>query len=377
MSGPARGADLRLGLLCEQLLQPVPGGIGTYVRALLTALPQTGVEVVPIVAWHRRSRLEPMELGGARRVPLPRPVLHESWSRTGRPGVGRGLDLVHATSLAFPSPRSPLVVTVHDLLFLEFPDAYPARGLSFHRRCVDRLWTADLVISPSQATLDGLRSIARPPRRVRVVPLGTDLTAPREPEPVLRELGVERPYVLWVGTLEPRKNLERAIRGFVEAVGSGVRRGDGLRLYLVGPRGWDRGRVAELLEQRGVRELVRWLGPQPRERLAAVYAGAEAFVFPSLGEGFGLPVLEAMACGTPVVTSDRSALREVAGDAAVLCDPTDESSIAGALARLLGDPELAEACRRSGLRRAAEFTWERTVRETVACYREALVGAGG
>jgi len=114
------------------------------------------------------------------------------------------------------------------------------------------------------------------------------------------------------------------------------------------------------------------LGNQPRSHLAALYAGAEAFLFPSLAEGFGLPVLEAMACGTPVVTSRGTALSEVAGDAAILCDPTDPDSIGDALARVLEDVDLADALRRRGRDRASRFTWERTARDTAACYAAAL-----
>ena len=334
--------------------------------------------MVPIVGWHRRSTLRSLSLGGARRLPVPGRILSESWSRTGRPHVDEGLDVVHAPSLAFPARgRRPLVVTVHDVLFMDFPDAYPPHGLRFHRRALERLSSADLVICPSRVTADRLSSLARPPGRVRVVPLGTELTPSPQPGRVLADLRIEQPYVVWVGTLEPRKNVERVIRGFVEAVTSGPRDERGLKLYLVGPPGWDRGKAAGLLEDRGIRDLVRWMGPQPRERLRAIYSGAEALVFPSLGEGFGLPVLEAMACGTPVVASDLPVLREVAGEGAVFCDPTDASSIGEAITRLLADDTLADSCRRAGLLRAAELTWERTVAATAACYREVMEEAVG
>jgi glycosyltransferase involved in cell wall biosynthesis len=182
-------------------------------------------------------------------------------------------------------------------------------------------------------------------------------------------VGVRRPYVLWVGTLEPRKNLGSVVRGFRHAVRS-IPDGDRFRLYLVGPAGWG-GTIGAGRESK---DGVHWLGPRSRDDLAALYAGADAFVFPSLGEGFGLPVLEAMACGAPVVTSDRSSLREVAGDAAGLCDPGDDASIGSALAEVLADRDLAEDRVRRGLLRAGEFTWDRTVRETADCYRAALSG---
>jgi glycosyltransferase involved in cell wall biosynthesis len=369
--GTAVTGALSIGLVCEQLLAPIPGGIGTYVRGLLRALPQNGVGVIPHVAWHRKDDVAQAGLEGARRLPLPRRALYEGWSRFGRPTFGLEGDVVHAPSLAFPSPlRRPLVVTVHDVLFLEFPETFPAHGLAFHRRALSRVADADLVICPSRATAAALESIEAPPERVRVVPLGADVVPPEDPARVLDAVGIDRPYVLWVGTMEPRKNLRRAIGGFLRAAESHAPEAGHLKLYLAGPTGWLSGPVSELLTRSDVRDRVRPLGVLPTETLAAAYAGAETFLFPSLGEGFGLPVLEAMAAGAPVVTSDRSSLPEVAGDAAVLCDPTDEDSIASALVSILADPSLAQRLRERGRARAAEFTWERTARETAACYRE-------
>jgi glycosyltransferase involved in cell wall biosynthesis len=366
---------LMVGLFCEQLFQPVPGGIGTYVRALLATLPGQGVDVRPVVAWHGRGAVGEARLDTARRLPLPRQVLYRSWARGHGPPFPSGSHLIHAPSLAFPPHDArPLVVTVHDVLFRTHPDAYPARGARFHERELARLPQADLVICPSRTTADAVREV-HPSLRIEVVPLGTDMAAPppAEIERVLDRRGLRRPYVLWAGTLEPRKNLERTLQGFAIAEG-GARGGLDVHLYLVGPRGWLRGETQELLA--GREDGVRWLGPVARDELTALYAGAEAFVFPSLAEGFGLPVLEAMACGTPVITSDRSALPEVAGEAAVLCDPADAQSIGDALARVLGDGGLAQRLSRAGLERATQYTWDRTARSTAALYR-ALVAETG
>lgn len=363
----------RVTFVCEQLVQPVPGGIGTYVRAMLGALPTWGIEVDPVVAWHRASALREAGLSQARRLNVGRRVLYRRWERGKRPRAGGDGSLVHAPSLAFPPRDSrPLVVTVHDLLWRDYPDAFPPRGVRFHERSLERIGEADLVIVPSRATADALKMLDSPPERVRVVPMATDLRAPapEERDRVLDRLEVDRPYVLWVGTMEPRKNPEGVVRGFVQAIEAKVPRHADLNLYLVGPPGWWRGDVAEMLQDKGMADRVRRLGWQPKASLAALYAGAEAFVFPSLAEGFGLPVIEAMGCGAPVVTSNRTSLPEVAGSAALLCDPDDDSSIGDALATLLRDRELAEDLRRLGLRRAEEYTWDRTARETVACYDE-------
>ena len=367
--------SLRAAFLSEQLLDDVPGGIGTYVRAMLRRLPTAGVELEPVVAMHRKSTLSSTGLPHARRLPIPRQLLYRRWMRGHRPVVGGEAVLVHAPSMAFPPHDGrPLIVTVHDLNFLEHPDAYPANGLAFHNAMLERIGDANLVIVPSQATADALARTGRAPSRVRVVPMGTDMEAPppEERDRLLDDLKIERPYVLWMGTLEPRKNPEGVIRGFVQALEGGIPTVGVLNLYMVGPRGWWSGNLADLISQRGLTDRLRRIDEQPVPVRAALYAGASAFLFPSLAEGFGLPILEAMACGAPVVTSNRSSMPEVAGAAAEFCDPDDPVSIGAALAKVLRDNELAEDLRRVGFRRAKEFTWERTARETLACYREAL-----
>ena len=372
-------ADLRVAFVAEQLLQDTPGGIGTYVRAMLRRLPSEGVQLEPVVARHRNSALAGAGLPHARRLNLPRQMLYQRWTKGQGPAVGGDVSLVHAPSLAFP-PRDerPLIVTCHDVTFITHPETFPERGLEFHRAMLDRLHEADLVIAPSKATADALASTDRPPADVRVVPNGTDFEAPPQDDRarLLESAKVSKPYVLWMGTLEPRKNPEGVVRGFVHAIESGVPRSDELTLYMVGPPGWWSGDVRDLIETKGLADRVRRIDPQPVPVRAALYAEAEAFLFPSHAEGFGLPVIEAMACGAPVVTSNRSSLPEVAGSAAELCDPDDHASIGAALSKILRDPDLAADLRRLGLRRAKEFTWERTARETVTVYREVLAAVG-
>lgn len=370
-----RVPGLRVSLIAEQLLQEVPGGIGTYVRAMLRRVPFQGIELDPVVAMHRTSTLASAGLSHARRLNLPRQLMYQRWTRGGGPSVGGESKLVHAPSLAFP-PRDgrPLIVTVHDVIFLEYPDAYPAKGVEFHQAMLERLDEADVVIAPSRTTADALAALPKAPGDVRIIPMGTDIEPPppEERTQMLERLKIERPYVLWMGTLEPRKNPEGVMRGFVEAVRSGVPDGDNLNLYLVGPPGWWSGDVRDLIESHGLSDRVRRIDAQPVPVRAALYAEASAFVFPSLAEGFGLPVLEAMACGTPVITSKVSSLPEVAGSAAELCDPTDHTSIGQAIAKVLRDPQLADDLRRLGKRRAAEFSWDRTAQSTVALYHEVL-----
>lgn len=369
---------LRVALIAEQLLQDVPGGIGTYVRALLRRMPAEGVELEPVVASHRPATLSKSGLPHARRLRLPRTALYRRWAGGHGPKAAGNASLVHAPSLAFP-PREakPLVVTAHDVLFLENPEWFTPAGVDFHRRMADRLNEADVVIAPSRATADDLMKLEHPPGDVRVIPMGTDLEPPPPDERVrlLEGARVEKPYVLWMGTLEPRKNPEGVVRGFVEALDAGVPDANELKLYLVGPPGWWSGDLRSLIEDRGLADRVRRIDEQPLPVRAALYTEARLFVFPSLAEGFGLPVLEAMACGAPVVTSNRSSLPEIAGSAAQLCDPTDYESIGWAMQKVLRDEDLAADLRRIGLRRAKEYSWDRTAQSTVALYREVLAGA--
>jgi alpha-1,3-rhamnosyl/mannosyltransferase len=189
-----------------------------------------------------------------------------------------------------------------------------------------------------------------------------------ETEPVLAQYGLRAgAYLLALGTLQPRKNLLTLLRAVRLLLDDGCDPG---LVVLVGATGWGSTLEAEV-ERLGLTPRVRILGYLPNEALPAIYSGARAFAFPSLYEGFGLPVLEAMACGTPVVASNCSSLPEVVGEAGLLADPRRPAAFAGALRRLLAEPDLAARLREAGLARAAEFTWERCARETARILEEA------
>lgn len=367
---------LRVALIAEQLFEPDPGPIGAYVRALMRRLPPTGVALEPVVARHRSGALSDAGVPHATRLRLSRSSLYHRWMQ-GRPPSPEGdTALVHAPSLVFPpADGRPLVVTVHDSLFLEQPEDFPSSALEFNRAMVDRLDEVDTVIVPSRVVGNALATTDTPPKRIRVVPMGTDVTPPTdvdERERMLEKLEVEKPYVLWTGSLEPRRNPEGIVRGFVHAIEGDVPDADRLNLYLVGPPGHWSPEIRGFIEDKGLTDRIRRIDHQAAPVRGALYAGAAAFLYPSFSEGFGQPVIEAMSCGAPVVTSNRSSLPEVAGSAAELCDPDDPGSVGASLAKVLRDPDYAQDLRRLGLRRAQEFSWERTARETLACYREAI-----
>lgn len=296
-------------------------------------------------------------------------MLYELWHLDSRvsPRVEAAtgpVDVVHATAIAYPRADAPVVVTIHDLSFLDDPQHATKHGHRFMRRGTDLAREhAQLVMCSSQSTIDDCVLAGFDPAKLRLVPLGVRATA-RGLDDVARvhtKYGLTRPYVMFTGTLEPRKNLPRLLRAFAN-----VERDD-VDLVLVGPRGWNESIGAELA---ALGDRAHVIGFVERAELEALLAGAEVFCYPSIKEGFGLPVLEAMAQGTAVVTSAITSTAEVAGDAAMLVDPYDEHAIATAINELLGDAAHRDALASAGRERAATYSWNRTAEATKAVYDE-------
>jgi glycosyltransferase involved in cell wall biosynthesis len=357
---------MRVAVTLEQCWHRVPGGSA---RATLDAVSAVaargGVEQVGVSAWHRRPPAEAWRPTiPVRPLPMPRVALYDSWQRLRRPRVERvtgAVDVVHATAHVASASRAPWVATVHDLHFLHEPDHFTPRGVRVFTRFVELVRAeAAAVVCPSEATRSDCVDAGIDAARLHVVPWAV-ADAPARPEAVdqaRRRHGLDRPYVLFAGTVEPRKNVGRLVEAFARLGPVDA------ELVLVGPEGWggiDTGSA-------------RRLGFLPRAELAALYAGAAAVCYPSLREGFGLPVLEAMAQGAPVVTSATTSTAEVAGDAAVLVDPEDVDQLAAALARLLADPELGRRVGAAARERAAGYTWARTAEGVVGAYRAAVGG---
>ncbi|MBS1847484.1 MAG: glycosyltransferase family 4 protein [Actinobacteria bacterium] len=365
------GADttmLRVAVTLEQCWHRVPGGTARAALDTVRAVRRHGgVELVGVAAKHRTTPDAPWNPPiPTAMLPLPRNALYESWHRFGRPSVERAtgpVDVIHVTGLAMPPRSTPIVATLHDLAFVRHPDYFTRNGLRFFDAAMRRMRRdADLVLCSSRATLEDALDAGFDRDRLRVVPLGVDapIVDAERIRAVRRRFDLHGRYVLHLGTAEPRKNAAALMR-----IESSLP--DDVTVVFAGGAGWGDipGVTPDPARRRVnvgfVSEVDKW----------GLLAGASVFCFPSFWEGFGLPVLEAMAVSTPVVTSSGTALAEVVGDAGLLVDPHDDAELATAVNRILADPGLAGDLSERGRERAGEFTWERTGRSTIAAYREA------
>lgn len=355
-------------------------GINRYIHQLITTLPGIAPDL-RLTAYVGDTRFTPPPGLEARysRLPTGRPSVRILWEQTAQPWriLVDGLDVIHGLAYVLPivAPCAR-VVTVHDLSFVRYPQAFrPFNRIYLQAMGRASVRRAHRVIADSESTRRDLIRLWRiDPGQVVVVPLGIEPEfTPGEPDQVeafRRRRGLPERYLLFVGTLEPRKNVTAVVEAFAAWLRRSRRRD--VHLVIAGAKGWYYDAVFARVEALQVQDRVHFAGYVPAAELPDWYRGAEGFVYPSLYEGFGLPPLESMACGTPVITSNTSSLPEVVGDAAILVDPTDVEAIAEAMERLLSDPELRRQLREAGMARARLFSWERTARETVAAYRDAL-----
>lgn len=358
---------MRVAVTVEQCWHRVPGGTATAALGLVAALAgRDDVEVVGVAARHGSPPPPAFRPAVAvEHLPVPRRVLYETWhGPLPWPPVQRAtgpVDVVHGTGVAVPpAAGAPVVMTVNDLAFVHDPGSFTRNGVRFFRRATEAARRrAAVVVVPSEATAADCRDAGFDADRLRVVPWAHE-AAPATAEAVAEARarhGLPERYGLFVGTLEPRKNLRRLLEAW-RATGTDV------PLVLAGPAGWGDAGI-----EGGDVVPVGFVADAERD---ALFAGAAVVAYPSVREGFGLPVLEAMAQGAPVVTSAGTSTAEVAGDAAVLVDPLDVGSIADGLRQVLDDPSAAEALGERARQRAATFSWVRCADGYVAAYREAI-----
>lgn len=352
---------LRVAYTLEQCWHAVPGGTAVATLEVARRLAQRDdIEMIGVSGRHRsKPDVAFMPPIPVRQLPFGRPWLYETWNRFERPLVERvtgPIDVCHSTVAIPAGTLAPQVVTVHDVAFVHTPERFSKHGAKVMLAGLERCRRADLILCPSHATRTDLTALGFDEARVRVVPWGVTGR-----EVTLDEIAHVRAiyhlperFVLFVGTLEPRKNLPR----LVEAMS---RISEALPLVVAGAQGWGESIDTGSADVRG-------LGFVPACDLPILYSAATVFAYPSLQEGFGMPVAEAMAQGAPVVTSRGTATEEVAGGAAVLVEPTEVESIAAGITSAIEDAAHLSAL---GRERAAQLTWDATIEATLAAYREA------
>jgi glycosyltransferase involved in cell wall biosynthesis len=353
-------------------------GNETYVRGLLAGLASVdGITVAAAVP--PGHPVDPTLTPTITQLPLPgNSSVRRLFSDLARLGERWKADVVHATYVAPYRLRCPVVVSVHDVSFKRFPEYFSRRDrLLFSMLLPSSLRRSAAILTLSSHSRDEIRYFypgLRVP--VHVVPAApSQVFRPLNPlvvSTILSRLQVRRPFLLAVGSVQPRKNLARLVEAFAE-----VRRDHpALHLVLVGPRGFRAAALQETIVARGLADAVQLLGYVSDDELAALYNGAIALVYPSVYEGFGLPVVEAMACGRPVIAANTSSLPEVAGEAALLVDPFDVSALRDAMQRLVANPQEANELAARGLARVTQFSWERTAGAALVAFRAARESHG-
>ena len=391
MAEPA-GPFPRIAINASSMVGPRTG-IGRATTELCRALLRHWPEAWPApLLWINRGRRGPAPDDAwlhqfpprVRSTCLPGKLLLRGWQYLGWPKIESltgPIDLFHAPDSYIPSTRAVRrVVTVHDLYFLHAPEDVDTYGGAYFRQTFPHgLAAADAISAVSAFTRDELlRHYNLRPEKIYVVPHGVDhevyhpIAGPDD-EAIRRAFGISGAYLLCVATLEPRKNLKRLIEAYARACRAARTMGLELpTLVVAGGRGWGMQTLEGLAAGMGVAQQVIATGFVDESKLPTLYRGATGLIFPSLYEGFGLPALEAMACGCPTLLARAGSLPEVGGDAAVYLDPLDTESMAPTIAEFFGNASLRDYCRTAGLARCKEFTWDKAGKATLKVYRAAL-----
>jgi glycosyltransferase involved in cell wall biosynthesis len=358
-----------------------PVGAGVYTMALARTLAREGDLDLHLLSRRddaaRWAELAP-KAAVHPEVPVTRPA-RLAWEQSVGPRLAErlGIDVWHGPHYTMPVRlRCPAVVTVHDLTFFDHPRWHePAKVVVFRQAIRTAARRAGALVAPSATTAERLAAVCPPAGPCLVAPHGVDHDRFRPAASSgadgdlarLAAAGVRPPYVAFAGTIEPRKDVPTLVRAFAAL----ARRRPDLRLVLAGRDGWGVGPVREAVARSGVATRIQRRGWLPDDLLPALYRQAAAVAYPSLTEGFGLPALEALACGAPLVTTTGTAMAEVAAGAALLVPPRDPAGLAAALTRILDDAALADRLRAAGPVRAARYTWEAAAETHLRAYEAA------
>lgn len=365
---------MKIVLDASCLARAQPTGIATYARNLIHHLAAIDSENIYYLGY-LLSRLKKRR--HFIRVPQPNfktKIFHDSLSM----GFPRGIDIFHGLDVRIAFWEHPQkIATIHDIGAILYPEfSAPSHREKMLGRYERVLRACDWVVTDSHHTRADIQDrFSVPESKTRVIHLGVEERFfPRDMDrcsEVLQAYGINRPYFLFLGSISFRKNVTRMIEAFFAAC---PKIPSSMQFVLAGEEGYGSEDILSQLSRAPLRDRVRWIGYIPQEDLPFFYSHAAAFLFVTLYEGFGLPVPEAMACGTPVIASNVSSVPEVASDAATLVDPYDTSQIRDAIIRIAEDPVYRSGMREKGLKRARLFSWEGAARETLGLYRQVFSG---
>ncbi len=360
-------------------LYKTKAGMGRYIRELVNCLPLHDSQNTYYLYTSQKN--EKYFTFAAKNICIKRvspfwsfPFVKIIWEQVFLPFSlwKNNIHLYHSTGFSLPffkPKKTKYVVTIADMTFFSHPEYHLWWKVWYFRYMIPRaLKTADKVITISENTKeDILRMTKIPSEKVKTIYLGVDQQFSPQTKEFCKKIGekyhITTPYILFVGMLEPRKNIIGLLHAYMQ-----VKEKKGHDLVLVGKKGWKYEKIFETVKELGLQNSVHFLGYVSDEELPALYSAATCFVYPSFYEGFGIPVLEAMACGCPVITSNNSSMKEIAGNAAILIDPINKEAIKDAINRVLSDKKEQQQRRKAGLLRVKKFRWDTMAKETRELY---------
>ena len=371
---------MKIGIDCSSVLYKKTG-VGNYVHNLLLNLSKIDRKNSYVLFFQSLRHLDSSKIARydfahkkTIAIRAPKPLFDFFWYKLKFPSIEfftGEVDIFHSNFYSPLMKKGESIITIYDVSFFAFPELQTKDAQKFRNKVIKSCHKASKIITISNfSKMEILKYVNVPKEKIEVIYPGVNIRNQQldvNENDILRKYRLSKDYVLFVGTIEPRKNLERLVRAFKLLIDSGTNKYD---LVIVGKLGWKYNSFLQTLRISGIQDKVKLLGYIPANELPIIYKYASLFIYPSIYEGFGLPVLEAMANEVPVITSNLSSLPEVAGDAALLVNPYDEGQIAEGMNKILSDPKLRRQLIERGKERVKKFSWMETAKQTLKLYEE-------